>query len=65
MLQAYFANVHPWIPMLHEGRLRRRLADEEEYQKLGVVLRAMVLVAAKYIQDENVAKALTQPEEQA
>ena len=59
LLKAYFAHVHPWIPMLHEARLRRRLATDNERQKLGVVIRAMVLVAARYIQDDQAARRLT------
>lgn len=64
LLRAYYAHVHPWIPMLHEARLRRRLNIDDERQKLGVVIRSMLLVAAKYIQDEDIAKALTVPEHQ-
>lgn len=62
LLRAYYAHVHPWIPMLHEARLRRRLDIDDESQSLSVVIRAMVLVAAKYIQDEDVAAILTVPE---
>lgn len=62
LLVAYYAHVHPWIPMLHEARLRRRLSIDCERQKLSVVIRAMALVTAKYIQDEDVAAALTVPD---
>ncbi|CRK40054.1 hypothetical protein BN1723_004680 [Verticillium longisporum] len=34
VLRAYFAHVHPWIPMIHEGRFRRRLADPDEHPRL-------------------------------
>jgi hypothetical protein len=65
LLQAYFINVHPWIPMLHQGRLRRRLADEEERPKIHTILQSLVLVAAKYIDNVTVADRLLKTEQQA
>ena len=65
VLQAYFSHIHPWIPMIHEGRLRRRLSSDHESHRVGIVVRAMVLVAAKYVQDADVASALMQSPEQA
>lgn len=51
--------------MLHEGRLRRRLSDDAESRELGVVIRAMVLVTARYVQDPDVAASLIQSKEQS
>ena len=51
ILDAYFACIHPWIPMLHQTRFRRRLADPQERPKLDVVLHAMVLVASRFVSD--------------
>lgn len=63
LLRAYYAHVHPWIPMLHEARLRRRLNNDTERRNLGVVIRAMLLVAAKYIHDDDTAKTMSIPEQ--
>jgi hypothetical protein len=57
ILDAYFACIHPWIPMLHQSRLRRRLADPQERPKLDIVLHAMTLVASRFVGDEHVTVA--------
>ncbi len=49
LLRVYFSHVHPWIPMIHEGRLRKRLRDAKDRRCLEVVLRAMVLAVLKYV----------------
>ncbi|KAM0275863.1 hypothetical protein ACHAQH_007335 [Verticillium albo-atrum] len=59
VLRAYFAHVQPWIPMIHEGRFRRRLADPDEHRRLHVILHSMILVASRYIEDVDSAVALT------
>lgn len=66
VLQVYFSHVHPWIPMLHEGRLRRRLSgsDSQDQRKLDVVVSAMVLVAARYVPDRDISGVLASSEEQ-
>nr|XP_036589757.1 C6 transcription factor [Colletotrichum truncatum]KAF6801762.1 C6 transcription factor [Colletotrichum truncatum] len=58
VLQAYFSHVHPWIPILHEARFRRRLAEPSEFEALRVVLHSMILSASRYISDEEVAAAV-------
>ncbi|KAH8895539.1 hypothetical protein GQ53DRAFT_715239 [Thozetella sp. PMI_491] len=57
VFRAYFSHVHPWIPMIHEGRLRRRLQDEDEKRKLQVVLDAIALAATRYVKDEDALAA--------
>lgn len=57
VLQAYFSHVHPWIPILHEARFRRRLAEPAMRRPLKVLLHAMVLSASRYIADEDSASA--------
>ncbi|KAF9880719.1 hypothetical protein CkaCkLH20_01761 [Colletotrichum karsti] len=57
VLQAYFSHVHPWIPILHEARFRRRLAGPNGFEALKVVLHSMVLAAARYVSDEEAAAA--------
>ncbi|KAH8683616.1 fungal-specific transcription factor domain-containing protein [Ilyonectria robusta] len=57
-LKSYFNHVHPWIPIIHEGRFRRRLDDDEERGKLHLVLKSMILVASRYIEDEEISNSL-------
>ncbi|KAI3546675.1 hypothetical protein CABS01_06125 [Colletotrichum abscissum] len=58
VLKAYFAHIHPWIPIIHEARFRRRLREPGEAKLLLAVLHAMVLSASRYISDEDVATNL-------
>ncbi|KXH50349.1 hypothetical protein CSIM01_05407 [Colletotrichum simmondsii] len=58
VLKAYFAYVHPWIPIIHEARFRRRLREPGEAKLLLAVIHAMVLSASRYISDEDVATNL-------
>ncbi|KPM44114.1 hypothetical protein AK830_g2435 [Neonectria ditissima] len=53
LLQAYFIHIHPWIPIIHEGRFRRRLADNAQRERLHLILQAMILVASKYTGDKD------------
>lgn len=55
MLKSYFNHVHPWIPIIHEGRFRRRLDDDAERDKLHLVLQSMILIASRYIEDEDIS----------
>jgi hypothetical protein len=50
VLQTYFKHIHPWIPLVHETSLRRRLLDPRHRSKLDVLVRAMILVSGRYIQ---------------
>ncbi|KAF1922533.1 uncharacterized protein M421DRAFT_77921 [Didymella exigua CBS 183.55] len=49
ILTAYFTHVHPWIPMIHQGRFFERLADETRRDQLLIILHAMVLAASKFV----------------
>ncbi|KAH8909389.1 hypothetical protein BR93DRAFT_975669 [Coniochaeta sp. PMI_546] len=53
VLRAYFACIHPWIPMVHQARLRARLADPVERPKLNVLLYAMVLAASRFVDNQD------------
>lgn len=58
VLKAYFAHIHPWIPIIHEARFRRRLREPGDDKPLLAVLHAMVLSASRFISDEDVATKL-------
>ncbi|KAF7547513.1 hypothetical protein G7Z17_g7676 [Cylindrodendrum hubeiense] len=58
VLQSYFNHVHPWIPIIHEGRFRKRLGDEVERDKLHLVLQSMMLVASRYLVDEDTSNSI-------
>jgi hypothetical protein len=50
VLQTYFKHIHPWIPLIHENGLRRRLLDPKHRSKLDILLRSMILVSGRFIQ---------------
>ncbi|KAL4750057.1 hypothetical protein BDW72DRAFT_204280 [Aspergillus terricola var. indicus] len=58
VLEAYFIYIHPWTPVIHEGRLRRRLLDDSDREKLHLVIQSMILVARPYIEDTETASRL-------
>jgi hypothetical protein len=53
VLQTYFEHIHPWIPLVHETSLRRRLFDTKHRSKLDVLVRAMILVSGRYLQRQE------------
>lgn len=65
VLQSYFSHIHPWIPIIHEGRFRRRLDDNVERDKLHLILQSMILVASKYVGDKDTAATLVRTTEQS
>ncbi|KAL4916378.1 fungal-specific transcription factor domain-containing protein [Aspergillus aurantiobrunneus] len=58
VLEAYFVYIHPWTPIIHESRFRRRLVDDSERSKLQFVIQAMMLVARRYVEDDDTAAYL-------
>ncbi|KAL4811612.1 fungal-specific transcription factor domain-containing protein [Aspergillus spinulosporus] len=55
VLEAYFIYIHPWTPIIHEGRLRRRLLDDCDRARLHLVIQSMILVTRPYIEDTETA----------
>ncbi|KAL2784174.1 fungal-specific transcription factor domain-containing protein [Aspergillus keveii] len=58
VLEAYFIYVHPWTPIIHEARFRRRFVDDGERERLQLIIHSMVLVAHGYIEDPDTATSL-------
>ncbi|KAL5332483.1 fungal-specific transcription factor domain-containing protein [Aspergillus crustosus] len=65
VLEAYFIYVHPWTPIIHESRFRRRLIDDHERNRLQLVLHSMILVARRYIEDSDAATSVQQVHDDA
>ncbi|KIH91808.1 hypothetical protein SPBR_01307 [Sporothrix brasiliensis 5110] len=51
VVNAYFVAVQPWIPVLHETQFRRRMHDPAQRPQLTCLLHAMVVAAARYVQE--------------
>lgn len=45
----YFSQVHPWLPMLHENSFRQKLTEQVYDEHLEVVLHAMVVTAMRLV----------------
>ncbi|KFZ07757.1 hypothetical protein V502_09783 [Pseudogymnoascus sp. VKM F-4520 (FW-2644)] len=45
----YFTQVHPWLPMLHETNFRHQLAEQVYDEYLEVILHAMVVAAVRLV----------------
>ncbi|KAL4767111.1 fungal-specific transcription factor domain-containing protein [Aspergillus nidulans var. acristatus] len=58
VLEAYFIYIHPWTPVIHEGRLRRRLLEDSDREKLHLLIQSMILVTRPYIEDTETASHL-------
>ncbi|KAJ4311805.1 hypothetical protein N0V84_010259 [Fusarium piperis] len=57
VINAYFAHIHPWIPMIHEARFHRRIRHNTGRGSLHLVLQAMVLTASRHVPSKVVGDA--------
>ncbi|KAL4891172.1 fungal-specific transcription factor domain-containing protein [Aspergillus ambiguus] len=64
VLELYFTFIHPWTPIIHEGRLRRRLDNEAERERLYILIQAMKLVASRHAEATCAESAPGQPSNQ-
>ena len=48
IVDTYFERIHPWIPIIHETRFRRRMHDPDQRSSLVVILHAMVVAAIRF-----------------
>lgn len=49
VITKYFETVHHWLPMVHERRLRARLADEQDSETLSILIHAMIVATLRHI----------------
>ncbi|KAH7174923.1 uncharacterized protein B0J16DRAFT_274314 [Fusarium flagelliforme] len=58
VVDAYFRQIHPWIPMIHETRFRKRLRDNRDDASLILLLQSMILVAFRHVYRRDVAESI-------
>jgi hypothetical protein len=51
LVQLYFENFQPWIPVLHMARFRARMANAEERKSLGTIFLAITSVCVRFSQN--------------
>ncbi|KAF5678587.1 C6 transcription factor [Fusarium denticulatum] len=56
VIDAYFRQIHPWIPMIHEARFRKRLQGHGDDRSLLPVLHAMTLSASHRVSRRDIAE---------
>ncbi|SCV48589.1 related to C6 transcription factor [Fusarium fujikuroi] len=56
VIDAYFRQIHPWIPMIHEARFRQRRQDHGDDRCLLPVLQAMMLSASYHVPRRDIAE---------
>lgn len=54
IVAAYFDNIHPWIPLIHQARFLTIFSEPSKYGASTVILHAMVIAAAKFVSDLDV-----------
>jgi hypothetical protein len=63
VVNVYFNNIQPWIPILHETQFRKRIHDPSQRPRLIVILHAMIVAALRLVGRPSVS--LTAQEIQA
>jgi hypothetical protein len=49
VLDNYFSQVHPWLPMLHENSFRQQLAEQVYDENIEAILHSMVVAAVRLV----------------
>jgi hypothetical protein len=60
IVDTYFSKIHPWVPLIHEGRFRARLEDAQGRLKYGVVLHALVAITMKHVRFDEYGTSKTE-----
>lgn len=64
IVTAYFINIQPWIPILHETRFRARVHDPEQRTRLIIVIHAIIVAAIRFARPEAHGLSATDVESQ-
>lgn len=48
LLEAYFSNFHPWIPMIHRSTFQSKVIDNHDELDNDIVLHAIMIGASRY-----------------
>ncbi|KAH8679604.1 fungal-specific transcription factor domain-containing protein [Tricladium varicosporioides] len=57
LVEIYFTNIHPWIPILHVRQFRERMKDPTQRKKLETIFHAIVSLCARFSDDPRLASA--------
>ena len=57
LVEIYFANIHPWIPILHVRQFRERMHVPTQRPKLTTIFHAIVSLCVRFSMDPRLASA--------
>lgn len=52
LVDFYYVNIHPWIPVLHVANFRERIRSPEHRPRVACILHAIIAVCARFSQSE-------------
>jgi hypothetical protein len=56
LIDIYFRNIHPWIPVIHETTFKGKISNAEQSQELVTILHAIASVTARLSDDVRLSK---------
>lgn len=56
LVELYFANIHPWIPILHISKFKERMADPEQRKRLKTILHAILSITVRFSDNVHFSK---------
>jgi hypothetical protein len=57
LVEIYFTNIHPWIPILHVRQFRERMKDPAQRKKLETIFHAIVSLCVRFSNDQRLSNA--------
>lgn len=57
LVEIYFTNIHPWIPILHVRQFRERMKDPAQRKKLETIFHAIVSLCVRFSDDPRLTSA--------
>ncbi|KAH9214211.1 fungal-specific transcription factor domain-containing protein [Leptodontidium sp. 2 PMI_412] len=57
LVEIYFSNIHPWIPILHVRQFRERMKDTTQRKKLETIFHAIVSLCVRFSNDPRLGNA--------
>jgi len=54
IIDKYFSQVHPWLPILHETRFRQALSEQVYSTNIEVILHAMIVSAVRFVEYSDI-----------
>lgn len=57
LVEIYFTNIHPWIPILHVRQFRERMSIPTQRKKLSTIFHAIVSLCVRFSSDPRLSNA--------